>query len=166
MWELNLRQLCILLNCCSVTKSCPTHCDPMHGSPPRSFVHGISQARILEWIAISYSKGSSWPRFRSRTSCIAGFLLPLGHWYTTPPPQDIDKTKPLHSSWNNHAQSNSEFVVLVSIWFICLNRKVTERGSVWPGARAGLLLRKLKEENCCSSTEGLADYFMVFLSSF
>ena len=85
---------------------------------------------------------------------------------TRAPPQDIDKTKPLHSSWNNHAQSNSEFVVLVSIWFICLNRKVTERGSVWPGARAGLLLRKLKEENCCSSTEGLADYFMVFLSSF
>ena len=56
-------------------------------------------------------------------------------------------------------------MVLVSIWFICLNRKDTERGSVWLGARAGLLLRKLKEENCCSSTEGLADYFMVFFLS-
>ena len=43
----------------SVTKSCRTLCDPMSCSPPGSSVHGISQARILEWIAISFSRGSS-----------------------------------------------------------------------------------------------------------
>ena len=37
-------------------QSCPTHCDPMDYSPPGSSVHGILQARILEWVAISFSK--------------------------------------------------------------------------------------------------------------
>ena len=37
---------------------CPTLCDPMDCSPPGSSVHGILQARILEWVAISYSRGS------------------------------------------------------------------------------------------------------------
>ena len=41
--------------CCSVTKYCSIHCDPMNCSPPGSSVHGISQARILEWVAISFS---------------------------------------------------------------------------------------------------------------
>ena len=40
---------------CSVTQSCPTLCDPMDCSPPGSSVHGISQASILEWAAISFS---------------------------------------------------------------------------------------------------------------
>ena len=37
-------------------------CDPVDCTPPGSSVHGISQARILEWVAISFSRGSSWPR--------------------------------------------------------------------------------------------------------
>ena len=45
-----------------VAQSCPTICDPMDCSPPGSSVHGIFQARILEWIAISFSRGSSRPR--------------------------------------------------------------------------------------------------------
>ena len=45
-----------------LAQSCPTLCDPMDSSPPGSFVHGIFQARIVEWIAISYSRGSSWPK--------------------------------------------------------------------------------------------------------
>ena len=45
---------------CSVAKSCPTHCDPLGCSLPGSSVHGISQAGILEWVAISFSRGSSW----------------------------------------------------------------------------------------------------------
>ena len=48
--------------CCWVSKLCPTLCDPMDCSPKGSSVHGISQARILEWVAISFSRGSSWPR--------------------------------------------------------------------------------------------------------
>ena len=44
-------------NVCSITKLCPTLCDPTDCSPPGSSVHGISQARILEWVAISSSRG-------------------------------------------------------------------------------------------------------------
>ena len=43
-------------------QSCLTHCDPMDCSPPGSSVHGTLQARILEWVAISSSRGSSPPR--------------------------------------------------------------------------------------------------------
>ena len=42
-----------------VAQSCPTLCDPMNCSPPGSSVYGILQARILEWVAISFSRGSS-----------------------------------------------------------------------------------------------------------
>ena len=44
---------------CLVTKSCPTLCNPMDCSPPGSSVHGDSQVRILEWVVISFSRGSS-----------------------------------------------------------------------------------------------------------
>ena len=63
----------IIDNCESeVTQLCPTLCDPMDCSPPGSSVHGIFQARVLEWIAISFARGSSWPRDRTRVSCTAG----------------------------------------------------------------------------------------------
>ena len=57
--------------CCLVTQSCLTLRDPMDCSPPGSSVHGISQTRILEWIAISYSRRSSWPRDRIHVSCVS-----------------------------------------------------------------------------------------------
>ena len=47
-------------------------CNPMDCSLPGSSVHGIFQARILEWVAISFSMGSSWPRDWSHISCITG----------------------------------------------------------------------------------------------
>ena len=55
-----------------VAQSCPTLCDPMDYSPPGSSVHGIFQARILEWVAISFSREYSRPRDRTRVSCITG----------------------------------------------------------------------------------------------
>ena len=55
-----------------VAQLCPTLCDPMDCSPPGSSIHGILHARILEWVAISFSRGSSWPRDRTQVSCIAG----------------------------------------------------------------------------------------------
>ena len=55
---------------CMPAQSCPTLWDPMDCSPPSSSVRGISPARILEWVAISSSKGYSWPRDRTRISCI------------------------------------------------------------------------------------------------
>ena len=55
-----------------VAQSCPTLCDPMDCSLSVSSVHGIFQARILEWVSISFSRGSSQPRNRTWVSCIAG----------------------------------------------------------------------------------------------
>ena len=53
-------------------KLCLTLCDTVGRSPPNSSVHGILQARILEWVAISFSRGSSWPRDWTQVSHIAG----------------------------------------------------------------------------------------------
>ena len=53
---------CTVFISCSVTKSYPTLCDPMDCSPPGSSVHVISQSRILRWVAISSSRGSSQSR--------------------------------------------------------------------------------------------------------
>ena len=61
-----------------VAQSCPTLCDPVDCSPPVSSVHGISQARILEWVAISFSSGSSRPRGRTHLSCVAGGFFEPG----------------------------------------------------------------------------------------
>ena len=55
-----------------VTQSCPTLCNPTDYSLPGFSLHGILQAGILEWVAISFSRGSSQPRDRTPVSCIAG----------------------------------------------------------------------------------------------
>ena len=55
-----------------VAQLCLTLCDPMDCSPPGSSVHGISQARTLEWVVISFSRGSSQLRYRTLISHIAG----------------------------------------------------------------------------------------------
>ena len=64
-------------------QSCPTFCDPMDRSPPGSSVHGISQARRLEWIAIPSSRASSRPRDQTHVSCI---FCTAGRFFPTEPP--------------------------------------------------------------------------------
>ena len=64
---------------CLVVWSCPTLCDLMDTSPPGSFVHGILQTRILEWVAMPFYKGSSQHRDRTQVSCIAGGLYQLSY---------------------------------------------------------------------------------------
>ena len=54
--------VCVCVCVCICAQSCLTLFDPMDCRPPGSSVHGISQARLLEWIAISYSRGSSQSR--------------------------------------------------------------------------------------------------------
>ena len=63
-----------------VAQSCPTLCNPVDCSPEGSSVHGILQARILEWVAISFSRGSSRLRVWTQVSCIAGICFNL--WAT------------------------------------------------------------------------------------
>ena len=55
-----------------VTQSCQTLCDPVNCSPPGSSIHGILQARVLEWVASSFSRGSSQPTDWTQVSLIAG----------------------------------------------------------------------------------------------
>ena len=63
--------------CAQSFQLCPTLCDPIDGSPPGSSVHGIFMGRILEWVAISYSRDLPDPGIEpaSAVSCIAGGLF-------------------------------------------------------------------------------------------
>ena len=63
-----------------IAQSCPTICDPVDCSPPGSSIHGTLQARTREWVAISFSRGSFWPRDRTQVPCIAGRCFNL--WAT------------------------------------------------------------------------------------
>ena len=65
---------------CEVAQSCPTLCDPVDCNQLGFSVHGILQAKILEWIAISFSRGSSRPRDRTWVSLIGGRCFKL--WAT------------------------------------------------------------------------------------
>ena len=68
--------LSVIIYYCCVRILCLTLCNPMDCSPPGSPVYGILQARILEWIAISFSKGSSRPRDQNQVSCNADSFRP------------------------------------------------------------------------------------------
>ena len=119
-----------------VAQSGPTLCDPMDCSPPGSSVHGTVQARILEWVAIPFSRGSSQPRDWIEVSCIAGsfsvswatkeinkesmafhwlspcqvrrgvFLLPVELWYS-------------HRAWELFLLVSQLYLVKVSVYFLC-----------------------------------------------
>ena len=67
--------------CCLLAKSCLIFCNPMDCSPLDSSVHGISQARILKWVAISFFRGSSRHRNWTRVSCTAGGFF-FTNWTT------------------------------------------------------------------------------------
>ena len=79
--RIRLAQVTSYLSCCClVTKSCLTLCNPTDCRPPGSFIQGILQVRILGWVAISFSRGSSWPRDWTHISCIGRQIL--YHWAT------------------------------------------------------------------------------------
>ena len=78
----------LLIFCCLVIKSCLTLCDHMDWSLPGSSDHEISQARILEWVTTSCSRGSSQPRDRTGVSSIAG-----GFFTTEPPGKSLLLTR-------------------------------------------------------------------------
>ena len=73
-WRAMLVKGCM---CVLVTHSCPTLCHPMDCNPPDSSIHGILWARIPEWAAISFSRGSSCPRGCIWVSCFAGRFFTL-----------------------------------------------------------------------------------------
>ena len=98
-----------------------TLCDPRDCNPPGSSAHGISQARVLEWVAISFSRSSSWPRHPTHISCIAG-----GFFTTEPPEKPVEgiyemKTQksPNRYSWIfffSTVQFNELTWILLIVW--------------------------------------------------
>ena len=89
---------------CMHAQSCPTLCDPMDCGPPGSSVHGISQARLLEWVAMSFSRGSSRPRDWTNIfcgSCIGRQIL--YHWATWKPTEEDESER----EWNCSVMSSS-----------------------------------------------------------
>ena len=70
-----VRLFLLLLLCCLVAKFSPTLCNHRDYSPWGSSVSGIFHARILEWVAISFSRGPSWARDQTPVSCIGRRIL-------------------------------------------------------------------------------------------
>ena len=103
-------------------------CDPMDCSPPSSSVHGIFQARMLVRVAISYSRGSSWPRDWTCISCIDRGILPLCY---------------LRSLWWVYVCSSLCLKIMIAIsqsWFmfcICYLRQEPRYSSPWTGQKPG-----------------------------
>ena len=76
---------CIYTHMCVLfAQLCSTLCDSMDCSSPGSFVHGILQARLLEWVPILFFGGSSQPRDGTQVSCIAGIFFTI--WATREAP--------------------------------------------------------------------------------
>ena len=82
-------------------QSCPTLCNPLDCSPPGSSVHAILQARILEWVSMPFSRGSSQPRDQthlSYVSCIGRWVLNHQRHLGSP------KNKILRVIWSHYKQ--------------------------------------------------------------
>ena len=104
-----------MLCVCLFTQSCPTLCEPMDCNPPGSSVHAISQARILEWVVISFSRGSSWPRHQIQVSCIAGGFFTS--WATGKAPvwRGGQRWEAFCSAWNEGMGS----FLMWCVWCVC-----------------------------------------------
>ena len=86
-------------SCSLVAQLCPTLCNPMDCSPPGSSVRGVSQARILAQVAISFSRGSFWPRNQTHICCIAG------RFFTAEPPgKPMGSIRHFFKKWPGAAQ--------------------------------------------------------------
>ena len=103
---------------CEYAQVCLTLCDPKDCSLPNSLVHGISQARILKWLAISFSRGSSQPRDRTGFSCVsctgrwilygwATWEAHTGNWVVMSITRETDGPRFLGSLWMESWPSKS-----------------------------------------------------------
>ena len=120
----------------SVAQFYPTLCDPMDCIGPGSSVHGILQERILESVAIPFSRGSSWPRDRTQVSCVAGRFFTI--WAT-------GKT----------LSENSIVICRISTWTLLLvqpTKTMIERCYTNPSSN-DTRYRQQIQENLCSPRE-------------
>ena len=121
---------------CSVVQSRSTLCDPVDCNPLDSSAYRIFQARILEWVAISSCREFSWPRDRTRVSCIAGRFF-----WPSEPPGNIDcpwyyfgeEKLDLKEKW--FGASHSEQPVLANEMF--LKTQIKPRCRFFPSPQKG-----------------------------
>ena len=102
----------------------PTLCDPTDCSLPGFSIHGIFQTRVLEWVAISFSRGSSWPRNWTWVSCIAGRRLTLWATREAQGVNDGQGSLACCSPWG-HKESNTTEQLNWTEWFEELRKKLS-----------------------------------------
>ena len=128
---------------CEVAQLCPILCDPVDCSLPGSFIHGIFQARVLERVAISFSRGSSQPRNRTWVSCTAGRHFTI--WAT------------------REANESKRFIIWFSnsiTWYIS---KRSENTNIWIFIAVLFILdKKWKKKPSCSSIGKWAKNIVVY----
>ena len=99
-------------------QSCPAHCDHMDYSPLGSSVHGIVQARILEWLAMPFSRRSSWPRDGTQVSYVPSTgCWVLYHWHYLGSPSSAPWLRVvvfLNLSWLNFITWNTGVVLVLT----------------------------------------------------
>ena len=118
-----------------VAKWCLTLCNPMDSGPPGSSVRGILQTRIPKCVAISFSRGSSWPRGRTHISCFGKWIL--YHWATQ------------YALANLSPRS--------SPWLLKLDKETSEKGRGWNR-------RERPSEFCGTSSIELVFFLFFFFS--
>ena len=125
-----------MLCCAESLQSCLTLCDPMDCRLPGSSIHGILQARILEWVAMPFCRGSSCPRYQTLVSCITGVF------FTTEPPR-----KPLKLPYD-------PAILLVATF---PKKTIIQKDIHTPVFTAALftIIRTWKQPKCPSTVEGI-----------
>ena len=126
---------------CLVSKSCLSLCNHMDCSPLGSPVHGISQARILEWVSVSFSRGSSWPRDRTWVSCTGGRVL---YDWASEGEKDLKRKT---ASWKQREKTNQQTTTTkhtITTEFIC---------TVWLKIAAVWVGLWVKETRCSFTLE-------------
>ena len=107
---------------CLCAQSCLTLCNPMGCRLPGSSVHGIFQARILEWVAFSFSRGTSLTKDQTHVSCVPC----VGRFFTTLPP---GKLFAYMYTYNTHAHNHMYLYMCILIHFKELVHVIVEAGN-------------------------------------
>ena len=142
--------------CAKSLQLCPTLCDPKDCSLLVSSVHGILQARILEWVAMPSSRASSWPRDQTPVSC--GSCI-TGRFFTIKSP---GKPKMMGTFVQNHRTYNTKSIPhSCGSWVIMMSQHMFIRYKqcpIWWGAvdnRGGCA--------CMENTGNLHTCYSIFL---
>ena len=125
-----------------VIQLCPTLRDPMDYSLPGSSAHGTLQARILEWVTIPFSRGSSWSRDWTQVSCTGRQIL--YHWATW----DLNLGRTIKTQFSCHPRSaNYSLWTKYSPMHMCVNKALLEYSHDYPLMELSVAVLMLQWQN-------------------